>query len=100
MYGGKFLEAGSSPLARGGPASGSTGRPPARLIPARAGRTLHPDTVVLIRRAHPRSRGEDGQFFSLPGSEQGSSPLARGGPTTPAASSTRIGLIPARAGRT
>ena len=92
--------AGSSPLARGlriirGSGHGSTG-----IIPARAGFTNSPFPGLSGTQDHPRSRGvytahQRGNQGSL-----GSSPLARGLPTTAGRRSSECRIIPARAGFT
>ncbi len=71
---------GSSPLARGG-----RGPPPKR--------TPSPE-------AHPRSRGADVDATVIVSPASGSSPLARGGRIPLPRAGLRVGLIPARAGRT
>ena len=75
-----MLSGGSSPLARGLPATAALGRGVLGIIPARAGFTLN-------------ANGMDG-FAS------GSSPLARGLPATAALGRGVLGIIPARAGFT
>ena len=94
------LLAGSSPLARGGPAGQAPGRVRPGLIPARAGRTVGCCPERTNSRAHPRSRGADGAWAEVQRSIQGSSPLARGGPPSVEGGEPEVGLIPARAGRT
>ena len=74
----RLVMEGSSPLARGTPASRARGIKIIRLIPARAGNTRYTGTGTPVLKAHPRSRGEHGcarwtQLLRL-----GSSPLARG----------------------
>ena len=91
---------GSSPLARGGPQLGGVGFEPPGLIPARAGRTNATRTTGLTTRAHPRSRGADVVAFLVGTYDEGSSPLARGGPRALLRLHGHEGLIPARAGRT
>ena len=53
-----------------------------------------------MSRAHPRSRGDHGAFFSLILFVAGSSPLARGPPVHGWQVNVAGGLIPARAGTT
>jgi|GEM_PF-49196 len=93
-------EQGSSPLARGGHRGHPRRLRRHGLIPARAGRTgeqfYNPTTI----RAHPRSRGADGDGRPELHDKGGSSPLARGGLVRLGADGERQGLIPARAGRT
>ena len=91
---------GSSPLARGG-RHRQAGTPCAvRLIPAGAGRT--PLNVLHDCReaAHPRWRGEDMLAWLQERRDDGSSPLARGGPPRRRSRTPAPGLIPAGAGRT
>ncbi len=91
---------GSSPLARGGLASGA-GIPDLRgLIPAGAGRTRGIRWPGWPSWAHPRWRGADSSSPRSQGSSSGSSPLARGGQLSFARSCPAAGLIPAGAGRT
>ena len=111
---------GSSPLARG-PLRLRVLRGSMRgLIPARAGNTIlsprasarggaHPRSrgehafaarVTVGVWAHPRSRGEHCRAMCQAMRARGSSPLARGTLRRPRIASTRIRLIPARAGNT
>ena len=91
---------GSSPLARGlPPGRGSPARPD-RIIPARAGFTWPDQRAAHRRRDHPRSRGVYSYPWSLAAQYGGSSPLARGLPSTSASAARRTGIIPARAGFT
>ena len=69
---------GSSPLARGTPASVRSVRPGKRLIPARAGNTRGDRHRSVYRPAHPRSRGEHAGEVDVWEGVVGSSPLARG----------------------
>ena len=91
---------GSSPLARGKPAASAAGPRALGLIPARAGKTISHGTHRILRRAHPRSRGENsgGSAFRL--TALGSSPLARGKRYRADTIPLDKGLIPARAGKT
>ena len=50
---------GSSPLTRGKPFNLGATNPHRRLIPAHAGKTVRPSSVLTPDRAHPRSRGEN-----------------------------------------
>ena len=50
---------GSSPLTRGKREGGHPGAARVRLIPAHAGKTLLESKLELLKRAHPRSRGEN-----------------------------------------
>ena len=93
-------DAGSSPLARGKPVISTTVSSVAGLIPARAGKTSPWPGQRGQRRAHPRSRGENGRERSFGGLGSGSSPLARGKPASGPCLVGSSGLIPARAGKT
>ena len=91
---------GSSPLARGLP-------PPVRrhgrlvgIIPARAGFTTVGKGDRVSPGDHPRSRGVYKNQASVPALPGGSSPLARGLPSSPRTTSTPPRIIPARAGFT
>ena len=91
---------GSSPLARGKRHDHCDGLEGFRLIPARAGKTLSTPRLVTLRRAHPRSRGENSRRPRRSSNGQGSSPLARGKRPRRRRLRTIVGLIPARAGKT
>ena len=91
---------GSSPLARGTPHLHCAYRYSIRLIPARAGNTTHGTFLVAKKSAHPRSRGEHKCAQKSGGIRCGSSPLARGTRLFLFFESSRIRLIPARAGNT
>ena len=56
--------------------------------------------MILIIRAHPRSRGENHHSRRARGPWLGSSPLTRGKPTCPARTTRTLRLIPAHAGKT
>ena len=71
-----------------------------RLIPARAGKTFTALEKIAFTPAHPRSRGENGGGHLVDGRPPGSSPLARGKHDTQYRTVARVGLIPARAGKT
>ena len=91
---------GSSPLARGLRRPGGWALCPPRIIPARAGFTLHHHGIYSASRDHPRSRGvyrirEFEVHIAL-----GSSPLARGLHDSRAVPPFYEGIIPARAGFT
>ena len=91
---------GSSPLARGLRRPRAPSPAGARIIPARAGFTTSPEPPARGFGDHPRSRGvyrdSDGAISDLPGS----SPLARGLPSTTLYAVMEAGIIPARAGFT
>ena len=91
---------GSSPLTRGKPPAVL---PPSRdtgLIPAHAGKTAKIRQSEACPRAHPRSRGENGEGFWEMVSASGSSPLTRGKLRAVAYLATALRLIPAHAGKT
>ena len=92
--------AGSSPLTRGKPAALGHHQHAGGLIPAHAGKTACSCAAWTRRRAHPRSRGENMRSVPKPSINEGSSPLTRGKPRPIAPATTRIGLIPAHAGKT
>ena len=71
-----------------------------RLIPAHAGKTTSSFASPTTRRAHPRSRGENGGMSYRIDWIQGSSPLTRGKHRLPLAAYRACGLIPAHAGKT
>ena len=72
----------------------------ARLIPARAGNTMHNALTREKATAHPRSRGEHVDRAVSHRVFPGSSPLARGTRGTAGVLRRRLRLIPARAGNT
>ena len=96
----RTVSAGSSPLTRGKhlPQPGRTA--PQRLIPAHAGKTLLYWLFVTLRRAHPRSRGENSPTGGATVSSEGSSPLTRGKLYPSVQFRALRGLIPAHAGKT
>ena len=70
------------------------------LIPAHAGKTGSMGVDLSVRRAHPRSRGEN-VLEEIGGDvERGSSPLTRGKRRLMMACRAIFGLIPAHAGKT
>ena len=91
---------GSSPLARGTPARSTHERPARRFIPARAGNTMRSFRRESAMTVHPRSRGEHPLIPANPGSQYGSSPLARGTLAIPRTARSTGRFIPARAGNT
>ena len=91
---------GSSPLTRGKLGLHQYGAARGGLIPAHAGKTPALRYRDLVRRAHPRSRGENLLLVLPSGSIQGSSPLTRGKLTVKVSAHNFIGLIPAHAGKT
>ena len=72
------IESGSSPLTRGKRRSRPPRVGPGGLIPAHAGKTRGHPSIYRYRRAHPRSRGENGQRLGPCVVTIGSSPLTRG----------------------
>ena len=91
---------GSSPLARGTLDAGGPGRAAGRFIPARAGNTKPGATTTAPSTVHPRSRGEHGVLAVAVTTLVGSSPLARGTPTSSPHHERGQRFIPARAGNT
>ena len=91
---------GSSPLTRGKPADRILAYRDHRLIPAHAGKTVLRATSSALRRAHPRSRGENSETTVPAAFAAGSSPLTRGKRLIPALRSGSVRLIPAHAGKT
>ena len=69
---------GSSPLTRGKRAPHQRARLFLGLIPAHAGKTASPASSWTVRRAHPRSRGENRMLSQGLQCKHGSSPLTRG----------------------
>ena len=94
------LTSGSSPLTRGKPLVAFPAHNPGGLIPAHAGKTGRGRRNSHRPRAHPRSRGENHDLFSLVIVDRGSSPLTRGKHHQPRRHLRREGLIPAHAGKT
>ena len=94
------LMVGSSPLARGLRGLLRPGLTQVRIIPARAGFTLPQRRPAARRRDHPRSRGVYPCRWCTWPCSTGSSPLARGLPSTAATWVKDTGIIPARAGFT
>ena len=98
--GGYQVRAGSSPLTRGKPEGKRPVHEDARLIPAHAGKTRAVASQRELRRAHPRSRGENFPDDCVHVGVTGSSPLTRG-KRPPGSPRPRLpGLIPAHAGKT
>ena len=93
-------DVGSSPLARGLPRGGIPDSRRARIIPARAGFTWTGGRDSPSRKDHPRSRGVYVWRTRAPKSSEGSSPLARGLPTSRSSAVYSPRIIPARAGFT
>ena len=104
VYGRDGLEAvfegGSSPLARGLRSSGRGVHDSLRIIPARAGFTLHVTQRCGEGEDHPRSRGVYRRSIICAVNLRGSSPLARGLRLGEMHAAARLRIIPARAGFT
>ena len=91
---------GSSPLARGTLGKHQSSVLAHRFIPARAGNTAGYAAPRSRGPVHPRSRGEHFAAHGRDTGKRGSSPLARGTPSTPTTWTTWRRFIPARAGNT
>ena len=91
---------GSSPLTRGKLVNADRVRSLIRLIPAHAGKTLTLPSETILRKAHPRSRGENLNPNREQAVEAGSSPLTRGKPSAAILYGSLSRLIPAHAGKT
>ena len=91
---------GSSPLTRGAQVDDAPDTSDEGLIPAHAGSTPAFLVLVVLLRAHPRSRGEHWCRLVSRHSLVGSSPLTRGAPQVTQGLSGLVGLIPAHAGST
>ena len=91
---------GSSPLTRGKPIDSLGDLAISRLIPAHAGKTTCSWSPRMTPRAHPRSRGENGETSRPSRAAAGSSPLTRGKLPKPTTGQLTKGLIPAHAGKT
>ena len=93
-------EAGSSPLTRGKQGSAAMSLMKKGLIPAHAGKTTRGASCRDRGRAHPRSRGENGDGLHEGHDLRGSSPLTRGKLVDGVNCDRATGLIPAHAGKT
>ena len=91
---------GSSPLTRGKHLLARQWDVLEGLIPAHAGKTPPGWMVSGCRRAHPRSRGENGGLSAHRLIGEGSSPLTRGKLPPREVTAGHGGLIPAHAGKT
>ena len=94
------MKLGSSPRVRGKRHEGVGGVNDDGLIPARAGKTFQPAPRPLRGAAHPRACGENTPPPPPPMTPVGSSPRVRGKRADRCAGQPRLGLIPARAGKT
>ena len=95
-----MAEQGSSPLARGLRLGREGDLEGHRIIPARAGFTSIAHQAQHPPGDHPRSRGVYAASASLSYPSTGSSPLARGLPTSSSPTKSTGRIIPARAGFT
>ena len=91
---------GSSPHARGAPELRRWRQRRHGIIPACAGSTTCVLGDALAERDHPRMRGEHSMFPRETPRTRGSSPHARGAPTSREDAVARQGIIPACAGST
>ena len=91
---------GSSPRGRGKPVRGGLSALCPRLIPAWAGKTLKPRAPTTTRGAHPRVGGENASHAQATSSTSGSSPRGRGKLILSTDRESKLGLIPAWAGKT
>ena len=91
---------GSSPLTRGKRAQVGRHRVPGGLIPAHAGKTQLPNSILTNAWAHPRSRGENSGLIRASFWYIGSSPLTRGKRALETREAQAARLIPAHAGKT
>ncbi len=91
---------GSSPLARGTLPEPVVAEERRGIIPACAGNTVTRVHDDRFRRDHPRLRGEHTTWTTSARSAGGSSPLARGTPSSSSLTSSGNGIIPACAGNT
>ena len=95
-----LVSEGSSPLTRGKRKILLAVVAVVGLIPAHAGKTTCPRTIVASGAAHPRSRGENGRLSGAGRRHRGSSPLTRGKLRGARRRCRGVGLIPAHAGKT
>ena len=93
-------EKGSSPRVRGKRLRPPVGEVLARLIPARAGKTSSAAFPLSGGAAHPRACGENWPASGMTASGAGSSPRVRGKRVLEGDEGRKVGLIPARAGKT
>ena len=100
MSGVPFGVGGASPLTRGKLYGIITAAVPLRRIPAHAGKTALCMEFSFSRGAHPRSRGENCEWFGQFSSYGGASPLTRGKPAAKDSTVFECGRIPAHAGKT
>ena len=91
---------GSSPLSRGILKRGKLEAGGRRIIPALAGNTLRNRPKLLLRKDHPRSRGEYSAKEFYCWRARGSSPLSRGIHGAIETGDSTLRIIPALAGNT
>ena len=96
----KTIVDGSSPLVRGQLSSPLRDRCTCRIIPARAGPTVHIVVPDSNTPDHPRSCGANGIAVADSEFVGGSSPLVRGQPARASRLARNTRIIPARAGPT
>ena len=96
----RYVDNGSSPLARGTHRGRAESAAEHRFIPARAGNTRALPPGVPCPPVHPRSRGEHCVMRTREVRAAGSSPLARGTPIEGGVDLRELRFIPARAGNT
>ena len=94
------VKPGSPPLARERPRSSRSAGRLMGITPARAGKTESGEDVAHITWDPPRSRGKDSSRIITYHYVSGSPPLARERPARRASRYSRIGITPARAGKT
>ena len=92
--------AGSPPPTRGTPKKGMLKHKASRITPAYAGNTSAEMFLKVLRRDHPRLRGEHFVIATSSGIHQGSPPPTRGTPGEDLAMVSDIGITPAYAGNT
>ena len=100
LHGVENADLGSSPLTRGKRRGVCLPSGSSRLIPAHAGKTWFSGHLDSGRRAHPRSRGENGHDAVDVLMHVGSSPLTRGKLVDKIRAENALRLIPAHAGKT
>ena len=93
-------ESGSSPRMRGTRIADDIARVAAGIIPAHAGNTFYPRSVLQVFRDHPRACGEHSCRDRRRTSAAGSSPRMRGTQNVSFLCCSTSGIIPAHAGNT
>ena len=91
---------GSPPLVRERPGGNASSVSLPRITPARAGKTIRLPTTCVRREDHPRSCGKDDCLVKYPFSCLGSPPLVRERLMATMKTPIKIGITPARAGKT